>query len=208
MALTRSLLWLTLVGCVPPGRELVTTTVTFVAEAPRPPGGASAIALTEARISVADLTLLDRDGLVGGAWPGLRRLDLLADPTPMGIVDVYTGAYAASRFVVGGVPTLHLVGTTTLLDGTDVPFDLELTGSLPVANAATEVVVGLEGITAPLVWSLSLTRAINRIDWATPVDDDGVLTTADGEVGPALREGLTDPLAWSVGQGDVDTATP
>lgn len=210
-----------LVGCSS-GRMTVDVPVRFV---PGPsvvtPVEGVEVRLTEAQWTVSDLRLEspaatawrrpwpslistahahpghDFTGGVSGELLGTWTLDPLGEPVDLGPAKMLDGPYATARLHLDETPALHLSGEAAV-DGTPVPFMLELGHQQEITGIAFDADVDPDAPPTGLVLGVDLAHALSFIDWHTPPGDDGVLTSADGAVQNTLTFGVVSAPTWTL----------
>jgi hypothetical protein len=125
----------------------------------------------------------DDAGDVAGELPGTWSVDLLAEPTELGVASLFEGTYAEAEIDYAG-PTV-LAGT---VDGRAFRFEVEPTQTLTAIDFQAEVAAG-----DALVLQLEIDAAwaLSFVDFdADDTDGDGVLTEVDGDVAERILFGL------------------
>ncbi len=177
------------------------------------------ITLTEAVLSLTDLRMEgpdddpsaarrpaphpghDLSGAVQGELLGRFTVDLLDDPTTLGVATCWAGTYASARLTLDGAPAARLVGTVRPPEGAPRPFAFDVTlderavTGVPFAETLDEATAGLQLGIDPS-WMLSFA------DWSTP-DTDGTLRLTDGVLANSVPFGIASTTAWSLTQ-EVD----
>lgn len=126
-----------------------------------------------------------------GSW----SVDLLGDPTALGIADAYEAEIATASFQLGGDPTVELRGTWQD-DGPVLPFALTLSFVEPVAGVPFSAQLDADAPPAGVTLRFDPAHALSFIDW-TDEDGDGALTPSDGTVENTTRFGLVSTASWT-----------
>lgn len=207
-------------ACQDKGRQSVSVPIEVVPSSAEVSGSEGAVVrLTEASVSFADLHLYgpsasarvypsvfirpahahpghsaagDLSGELLGSW----TVDLLGETVALGEARCWEGEVATGSLELVGVASL--VGEATV-DGQVVPFAFAPPLDASVGGIAVGLELDADSEQPTLQLAVDLSHVLSFVRWNTEDDDsDGVLTTADGELGNTVPFGLQSTAAYSL----------
>ncbi len=163
-----------------------------------PDFSSSIVLLDSGHLTVAELHLVDGEGLEVGRVPGEHELDLLGDAVDLGTAELQPSGWTELR---GEVLEASFLGSVTLEDG-EQAFDLvlgEQDGRFYGGEVQDELPETGEALPGELIVTFQGLLALSFVDWnAGDTDGDGLLTEADGRNAEALAWGIRSGLSWSI----------
>lgn len=134
----------------------------------------------------------DMSGDTIGELLGTFTVDLLAEPTELGVATALEGELATGRVVLESV-LLEGTGPEGQAFSFDVPAQTEIVG-IPTSG-----VLSPDAPPQGLSLGISAEHMISYVDWTTPdTDADGVLTLADGLLGNTVTFGAVSTASFTM----------